>query len=88
VTNTPDTLQTAASGQQVTQRQAELANQWTKLLELKKYWDNAVKAIQCIDRFNLVHADVSDLLREKLAVSEAQEDVAASAADATDNRDR
>lgn len=62
------------SSAEVAARQADLAKQWQKLLELKKYWDNAVKAIQCIDRFNLVHADVTDLLSEKLAVSEVQED--------------
>lgn len=62
------------SSAEVPARQADLAKQWQKLLELKKYWDNAVKAIQCIDRFNLVHADVTDLLNEKLAVSEVQED--------------
>lgn len=49
-------------------------------MELKKYWDNAVKAIECIDRFNLLYADVNDLLNEKLTSSN-QDDVSSNTND-------
>ena len=50
----------------VSQLQASLKSDYQKLLDLKRYWDNAIKAIQCIEKFNMVHADVNDLLLEKL----------------------
>jgi len=58
----------ATSSADVKRRQEGLQEEWLKLLELKKYWDNAVKAIQCIDRFNLSQAEANDLLAEKLSV--------------------
>lgn len=52
---------------QIQQKQTELNYQWLKLVELKKYWDNSVKAIECIDQFNVSFAEVNDLLNEKLS---------------------
>lgn len=64
------------SSEEVMSTQAALAKEWQQLMDLKKYWDNAVKAIQCIDRFNLLHADANDLLNEKMSAS-AKDDVSA-----------
>ena len=50
----------------IKKKQTELNTEWNKLLDLKKYWDNSIKAIQCIDEFNTMCADVGDLLDEKL----------------------
>lgn len=50
----------------VNKRQVELTREWNKLLELKKYWDNAIKAITCIENFNLLYADVKELIYQKL----------------------
>ena len=68
------------TSEQIEQKQLVLNNEWLALLELKKYWDNAVKAIQCIDRFNLLYVDVSDLLREKLN-SSIQDDLSSDITD-------
>ena len=51
---------------EVSRMQGRLREDYQKLLDLKRYWDNAVKAIQCIEKFNILHADVNDLLSEKL----------------------
>jgi spectrin alpha len=51
---------------EIKRKQNDLSCEWTKLLELKKYWDNSIKAIQCIDQFNTMCADVTDLFKEKL----------------------
>jgi spectrin beta len=56
-----------ASLKNIQQKQTEINVQWLKLIELKKYWDNSVKAIECIDKFNTSYADVNDLLEEKLS---------------------
>ncbi len=56
---------------EIKRRQEGLVSAWQKLLELKQYWDNAVKAIQCIDRFNLLCAEASDQLAEKLKLGGA-----------------
>lgn len=58
------------SSEQIKSKHGELSKEWAKLLDLKKYWDNAIKAIQCIDQFNSICADVNDLLKEKLSALE------------------
>jgi spectrin beta len=61
---------TQLTSMEVNKRQYELNREWQKLLELKKYWDQSIKAIQCIDQFNTLCADVNDLLNEKLVALE------------------
>ncbi len=52
----------------VRRKQADFAVQWAKLLDLKKYWDNTVKSITCIEAFNGLYADVTELIKEKLNI--------------------
>lgn len=61
-----ETSKKAMSHGEIKQKQAALTQEWQKLLELKKYWDNSIKAFQCIDTFNTLYADVNELLKEKL----------------------
>ena len=58
---------------EINRKQSELNGEWAKLLELKKYWDNSIKAFQCIDQFNTMCADVNDLLKEKLHALESDD---------------
>ena len=58
---------------EVKRKQSDLSVEWAKLLDLKKYWDNSIKAIQCIDQFNTMCADANDLLNEKLQALESDD---------------
>ena len=59
----------------INKKQYDLNREWQKLLDLKKYWDNSIKAIQCIDQFNSLNADVNDLLKEKFILLENNNDL-------------
>lgn len=58
------------TSESIARRQEELSREWLKLAELKKYWDESIKAIQCIDQFNSLCAEVDDLIKEKLQALE------------------
>lgn len=49
---------TQVTSESVAQRQEQLAREWNRLAERKKYWDESIKAIQCIDQFNSLCAEV------------------------------
>ena len=53
------------TSEQVKLKQAELNRELAKLVELKKYWDQSIKALHSIDQFNMLCAEVNDLLAEK-----------------------
>ena len=56
----------AGKSEGIKKKQIDFKKEWNKLLDLKKYWDNAVKAITCIENFNASYADVKELINEKL----------------------
>lgn len=49
----------------IERKQRELNAEYAKLLALKNYWDNSIKAIQCIDQFNSLYVEINDLMKEK-----------------------
>ncbi|CAF0717385.1 unnamed protein product [Brachionus calyciflorus] len=61
-----ETSKKAMSHGEIKQKSTHLNSEWLKLLELKKYWDNSIKAFQCIEKFNSLYVEVSELVKEKL----------------------
>ncbi len=53
------------TSEQIKAKQAELNRELEKLVDLKKYWDQSIKALHSIDQFNMLCAEVNDLLAEK-----------------------
>ncbi len=66
------------TSEQIKLKQAELNRELAKLVDLKKYWDQSIKALHSIDQFNMLCAEVNDLLTEKqhsLASGQLNDDV-------------
>lgn len=68
-----ETSKKAMSHGEIKQKQSALATDYQKLLELKKTWDNSIKAFQCIEKYNSLYIEVSDLVKEKLAALQNEE---------------
>ena len=50
----------------IIKKQFEVSKQWQRLLDLKRHWDEACKAMQCIDAFNAAHEDALELIQDKM----------------------
>lgn len=68
-----ETSKKAMSHGEIKQKQSQLADDYNKLLQLKKTWDNSIKAFQSIDKYNSMYSEVNELVREKLAAMKKEE---------------